>query len=300
MSDPEFKAGFAVILGRPSAGKSTLLNALLKSKLSIVSPKPQTTRHRILGILDGPGYQLCLVDTPGLIREPKDPLQNSLRRQAMGAAHEDPDVMVLLVEPHPPDEATLREFSHLARQGKPIILVLNKIDLPAQPGLHDEVIRAYSEILKPAAALRLCALKGEGVNALLAEILKHIPLSPPFYEPGQYTDRFERFFAAEIIREQVFNLYEEEIPHATAVVIERFQEVAGSEDQISAILYVERDSQKGIIIGARGRALRELQERSLQAITDFLGRPAYLDIWIKVRKNWRKDPRALKEFGYLT
>ena len=300
MVEKEFKSGFAVLLGRPNAGKSTLLNALLQSKLSIVSPKPQTTRHRILGILDGENFQVCLVDTPGLIANPKDPLQNCLRRQAFGAAHEDPDVLVLLVEPKPPDEAELQELEGLKRPGAAMIVALNKTDVPAAAGLHDRVLKAYSDALKPAASLKLSALKNLGVRELLQEILKHLPPSPPFYEPGQLTDRFERFFAAELIREAVFDLYEEEIPHATAVVIERFREITGADDQISATLYVERDTQKGIIIGKGGQALRRLQAKSLKAIADFLGRPADLDIWVKVRKNWRKDPRSLKEFGYLS
>ena len=300
MSDTQNKAGFVVLLGRPNAGKSTLLNALLKSKLSIVSPKPQTTRHRILGILDGDGFQACLVDTPGLIENPKDPLQNCLRRQAMGAAHEDPDVMVLVVEPAVPSEDLLRELAALNRGDKPFLLVLNKADLPCQPGAHDRVLRTYADALKPTASFKVSALKKEGVEDLLKRIVELLPVSPPFYEPGQLTDRYERFFASEIVREAVFDLYGEEIPHATAVVIERFREVPDGPDQISAVLYVERDTQKGIIIGKGGKALRKLQDQALQGIVDFLGRPADLEIWVKVRKNWRKDPRSLKEFGYLT
>ncbi|MFA6004439.1 MAG: GTPase Era [Elusimicrobiota bacterium] len=298
MSEADFKAGFVVIMGRTNAGKSTLLNALLKSKLSIVSPKPQTTRHRILGILDGPGYQACLVDTPGLIPAPKDPLQNCLRRQALGAVHEDPDVIVLLVEPERPTEDAIKELSWLNRDHKPLILVLNKADIPVADGLHDKIIAAYCEALKPAASLRVSALKGAGMDDLLAEVVKHLPVSPPFYEPGQLSDRWEKFFVSEIIRERVFELYEDEIPHATAVVVELFREVPGQADEISATLYVERDTQKGIIIGAKGNTLRKLQERALQTIIDFLGRPATLELWVKVRKDWRKDPRSLQEFGY--
>jgi GTP-binding protein Era len=300
VAEIESKAGFVVLLGRPNAGKSTLLNALLKSKLSIVSPKPQTTRHRILGILDGDGFQACLVDTPGLIENPKDPLQNCLRRQAMGAAHEDPDVMVLVVEPAIPSEDLLRELASLNRFGKPLLLVLNKADLPSQPGAHDRILQAYADALKPTAAFKISALKKEGVEDLLKKIVELLPVSPPFYEPGQYSDRYERFFVAEIVREAVFTLYSEEVPHATAVVIERFREVPGAPDQINAVLYVERDTQKGIILGKGGKALRQVQEQALQGIVDFLGRPADLELWVKVRKNWRKDPRSLKEFGYLT
>ncbi len=300
MSIEEPKAGFVVLLGRPNAGKSTLLNALLKSKLSIVSPKPQTTRHRILGILNGDGFQACLVDTPGLIENPKDPLQNCLRRQAMGAAHEDPDVMVLVVEPALPSDDLLRELANLNRAAKPFLLVLNKADLPAPTGALDRILQAYANALKPTGAFKVSALKKEGVEDLLKKIVELLPASPPFYEPGQLTDRYERFFASEIVREAVFDLYGEEIPHATAVVIEQFREVPEAPDQINAVLYVERDTQKGIIIGKGGKALRKLQDQALQSIVDFLGRPADLEIWVKVRKNWRKDPRSLKEFGYLS
>ncbi len=296
MTETPHKAGFVVLLGKPNAGKSTLLNALLKSKLSIVSPKPQTTRHRILGILDGDGFQACLVDTPGLIEDPKDPLQNCLRRQAMGAAHEDPDVMVLVAEPVRPSEKLLAELSSLNRSGKPLLLALNKTDLS---GDHEGILRAYSEAVKPAASFQVSALKGQGVDDLLKKIVELLPDSPAFYEPGQYTDRYERFFASELIREAVFDLYSEEVPHAAAVVIERFREVPDGPDQINAVLYVERDTQKAIIIGKGGKALRKLQDQAHQAIADFLGRPAELEIWVKVRKNWRKDPRSLKEFGYL-
>lgn len=294
------RAGFATILGKPNAGKSTLINALLKQKLSIVTPKPQTTRHKILGIIDGEDYQLCLLDTPGLLFDAKDHLQNALRMTAKKAAHDDADVIVLLVEPEVPDADTLREFSSLLRSGSPVILTLNKIDLPASAGKHDEVLKAYRDVLKPAAELKLSALRKTGVDELLAEIVKRLPESPErLYEKGQLSDRWERFFAAEIIREQVFELYQEEIPHAAAVVIEAFKEKPGKPDEVSALLYVERDGQKGIILGKRGEALRELTEKSRRAIEDFLGRRVELEIWIKVRQNWRKDPASLKEFGYI-
>ncbi|MDD5628534.1 MAG: KH domain-containing protein, partial [Elusimicrobia bacterium] len=164
---------------------------------------------------------------------------------------------------------------------------------------HERALQAYAAAVKPAASFKLSALKGQGVEELLRKIVELLPESPPFYEPGQFTDRYERFFAAELVREAVFELYGEEIPHATAVVIERFREVPGAPDQIDALLYVERDTQKGIIIGKGGQALRRLRDQALQGIVDFLGRPAELELWVKVRKNWRKDPRALKEFGYL-
>ncbi len=294
-----FKAGFAAILGRPNVGKSTLINALLKQKLSIVSPKPQTTRHRILGIIDGPDYQLCLLDTPGFLAEPKDPLQAALRKTASRAAHDDADVLVLMVEPTLPSAQTLLELSSFVRSRAPLILALNKTDLPAKAGKYDEILKAYGEALSPAATVSISALKGNGLDQLLKEITARIPESPAYYEKGSLSDRWERFFAAELIREQVFDLYSEEIPHATAVVIEEFREKPGKPDAISALLYVERDGQKGILIGKKGRDLRTLMTRSSLEIEKFLGRRVELELWIKVRKNWRKDPAALKEFGYL-
>jgi GTP-binding protein Era len=293
-----FKAGFVVLLGRPNAGKSTLMNALLGSKLSIVSPQPQTTRHKILGILDRPGSQVCFLDTPGLVPDPSDPLQVALRKTAAISAREDPDILVLLVEPKKPDAKTVEELAALAKGGRPVILAINKIDLPAATGAHDAAEKAYTEAVKPAAVARISALKKQGLEALLEEIDSRLPDSPPFYEQGQLSDRWERFFAAELVREQLFALYSEELPHATAVVIEQFIEGKPA-DVVRATLYVERDGQKGIILGKGGQALRRLTDRARAAIENFTSRPVDLDLWIKVRKNWRKDPRSLAEFGYL-
>jgi len=299
MSGLPFKAGFAALVGKPNVGKSTLLNAFLKFKLSIVSPKPQTTRHKIMGIYDGENCQICFLDTPGLLPHPRDPLQDALRRSLRAAARDDADVLVFLVEPGIPGDEDLNAFAALSRPDIPAILALNKTDLPAKPAIVDETLKAYSEALKPQAVVRVSALKGQGVPELLREILSRMPESPPFYDRGRLSDRWERFFAAELIREQVFALYGEELPHASAVVIEDFKEKQSGPDRVSAILYVERDGQKGIIIGKKGRALRELVEKSQRAMEDFLGRRVDLDVWIKVRKNWRKDPNSLKEFGYI-
>jgi GTP-binding protein Era len=292
-----FKAGFVVLLGRPNAGKSTLMNALLGSKLSIVSPQPQTTRHKILGILDRPGKQVCFLDTPGLVPDPSDPLQSALRRTAAMSAKDDPDILVLLVEHKKPDEKTVQELSALAKGGRPVILAINKTDLPTATGALEAIEKAYTEAVKPAAVVKISALKKVGLEALLAEIDKRLPESPAFYEEGQLSDRWERFFASELIREQLFSLFSEEIPHAVAVVIEQFIE-GKPRDLVRATLYVERDGQKGILLGKGGMALRKLSDRSRAAIESFTRRPAELDLWIKVRKNWRKDPKALAEFGY--
>jgi len=297
--DAPHHAGFVALAGLPNAGKSTLLNSLLKFKLSIVSPKPQTTRHRILGILEGEGFQACFLDTPGLLSEAKDPLQKALRVEASRALREDADLIVYLVDAAEADPA--KAEAPALRDGAPVLLVLNKCDRPASEERLKALEAAYAERLKPAKVLRISALKGQGVEELKAEILARLPENPPFYEKGQLSDRWERFFASEIVREQVFDLYHDEIPHATAVVVDTFREHGqGRPDEVFATLYVERDGQKGILIGKGGQDLKRLTDRARAALENFLGRDVELEIWVKVRKDWRKDPRALKEFGYTS
>lgn len=298
MTAEAHKAGMVALIGRPNAGKSTLLNAWLKNQLSIVSSKPQTTRHKILGLLDAPNYQICFLDTPGLMTDPGDPLQSALCQTARIAARQDADIVVLLVEPVPPSKEELEQLPALIRGEAPVILAINKCDLSIPDDRKAAVARAWTESLRPAAAFKISALKRDGIDALLAEIVARLPESPAFYDKGQLSDRYERFFAAEIIRGQVFELYGEEIPHATAVMIEQYRESKAG-DQIMATLYVERDGQKGIILGKEGGALRRLEDRARAQIENMTGRPAQLEIWVKVRSNWRKDPKSLKEFGYL-
>lgn len=292
------RAGFVALAGRPNAGKSTLLNALLKFKLSIVSPKPQTTRHRVMGILEGEDFQACLLDTPGLIDAPSDHLQKALRTETTRALRDDSDFIVYLVDATDADPNKIGE-THL-RDGVPVILVLNKCDRPEAAKRLDAIEAAYAAATKAVKTFRISALKGEGVDALRAEIASRLPESEPFYEKGQLSDRWERFFASEIVREQVFDLYHDEIPHATAVVVDAFREIPGRPDEVFATLYVERDGQKGILIGKGGKDLNRLRERSQAMLEKFLGREATLEIWIKVRKDWRKDPRSLQEFGYTS
>lgn len=297
-TDQPFKAGFVAILGLPNAGKSTLINALLKTKLSIVSPKPQTTRHNILGILNGERWQICLLDTPGALESSRDGLQRALIRSVRAALHDDADAVILLVEPPPPDEKSLELLRGLRIPPAALILAVNKADT-AKGAEVDATLKACSEALSPSAALKISARAKQGLDLLLAEIVRRLPESPAFYDTDQLSDRWERFFAAEIVRERIFELFEEEIPHACAVTIDLFREKPGSPDEIFATIHVERESQKGILIGKAGRKIRELAEKSRASLETFLGRPAALELRVSVRKNWRQDPRSLKEFGYL-
>ena len=295
--EPIHKAGFVALAGLPNVGKSTLMNALLKFKLSIVSHKPQTTRHRLLGILEGEGFQACFLDTPGLIDLPSDSLQRALRQESTRAIRDDADLVVYMVDVAEADPKKV-EGTPL-RTGTPVLLVLNKCDRVVSDARVAAIEAAYAAALKPEKIFRISALKGAGVEELKTEIVARLPESPAFYDKGHLSDRWERFFAAEIVREQVFGLYHDEIPHATAVVVETFKENQGRPDDVYATLYVERDGQKGILIGKGGQDLKRLTERSQAGLENFLGRPVHLEIWIKVRKDWRKDDRSLKEFGYI-
>lgn len=297
MSDAGFKSGFVALLGRPNAGKSTLLNALLGQKLSIVSSKPQTTRHKVLGLLNGKGFQACLLDTPGWLDKAKDALQGALLLSARIAARDDADILVLVTEPHMPSPAELESLRRLLPPGKPLLLVLNKADLYLDAALLESVSAAYSAALSPVRVHRVSAMRMTGIAELHASIVEFLPESPAYYGMEGLSDRWERFFVSEIVREAAFGLYREEVPHACAVEIDEFNDSPGR-SKIRAIVYVETPGQKGIVIGPGGRSVRELTEQSRQAIVRFLGRKVELELKVKVRSGWRKDPAALKAFGY--
>jgi GTP-binding protein Era len=252
-----------------------------------------------MGILNGPDHQICMFDTPGLIDAPKDALQAAITRSARQACNDGADALVFVVEPEMPDDSMLNILSNIARSGPPVIVAQNKADLPAQTGLREKVLDAYKTALKPAAAFNISARTGSGVPQLREAIIKLMPLSPALHDPDALSDRWERFFVCEIIREQLFAIYDQELPHASAVVIDTYRERPGRKDEVAATLYIERDGQKGIILGKNGRTLRELTKQAQTELEKFLGRKVELTIWVKVRKNWRKDPQALKEFGYL-
>lgn len=276
-------------------GKSTLMNRILRTKVSIVSYKPQTTRHRILGICHGESYQAVFLDTPGLI-EPKNPLQESMVRTAQKAVQE-ADIILMMVEagkPHPDDD---RIFALIGTLAIPKFLLINKIDKMAKSELLPQ-IDGYSRKGLFQEIIPLSALTGDGVDALVSLISRSLPPGEPLYDPELISDEPERFFAAELIREQIYLGFNMEIPYSTAVQIVRFEEKEQGKDYIEAVITVERDSQKAILIGKKGDVIKKIGTRARINIERFLGRPVYLDLRVQVRKKWLKDPEQIKRFGY--
>jgi GTP-binding protein Era len=287
------KVGFVNIFGRPNAGKSTLLNALLGEKLAIVSPKVQTTRHRIKGILTEPGYQIIISDTPGII-EPRYKLHERMM-QAVKSALEDADLAILLVDVSDNLEESDAIFSAL-RLKVPALLVLNKID-----GIPEEKLTAAKQFFENKPYVReillISALKQTGLPALLEKILSYLPEGEPFFDEDNLTDLPTRFFVGELIREQIYQLYQDEIPYHAAVLVQEFKEKS-TLVKIMADIIVHRDTQKGIILGERGKMIRELGTRARIEIEKFLGQKVFLELFVKVRPKWRDNDLYLREYGY--
>jgi GTP-binding protein Era len=291
-----FKCGYIALIGVPNVGKSTLLNRLVGDKLAITSPKPQTTRHRLLGIVNLPEAQLLFLDTPGVL-DPKGAL-NAILVQAALTALSEADVVLWLVEPRRPATDDKVLLPHLRQLHRPLIVALNKIDTVPKPQLLP-LISAYHELFPASPIIPLSALMGDGLAELVAEILNLLPTAPPLYPPDQETDSAERFLVGELIRERVLHHTKEEIPHAVAVQVEEFDESRRPHlVKIRAVIFVERDSQKGILIGKHGRMLKVIGAEARAEIEALLGAKVFLDLWVKVWKNWRKDPRALRALGY--
>jgi GTP-binding protein Era len=297
---PGHRAGYVALVGRPNVGKSTLLNRLLGEKLAIVSPKPQATRHNVLGILTGPGYQALFLDTPGLMEKARDELDRRMVARAEEALQE-ADVAVLLVEPRPPEAADRELAARVCAAARSAVLAVNKIDAvpaDARAGLV-ETHRATGAF---ADALALSALTGEGVEDLRQAVVRRLPAGEPLYPADQVTDRDDRFLAAEVLREKIYALYGEEIPYDTAVEIEEYREARPDEgknkDYIRAVIYVNKESQKPILIGKGGQALKQLGAAARGDIEAILERPVFLEVWVKTRPRWRKDAGFLKQIGY--
>jgi GTPase len=287
------KAGFVSIFGRPNAGKSTLLNALMGEKLAIVSPKVQTTRHRIKGILTEPDYQVIFSDTPGII-EPRYKLQEKMMH-AVRQALEDTDIALLLVDVNENHEEVNGIFEAL-RLKVPAIIVVNKLD-DASAAKKEQVFTFFGSKPYCKALIGISALKKTGLKELIAAILQLLPESPPFFEGDEMTDLPTRFFCAEMIREKIFYLYQEEIPYHTTVIVNEFKEKS-TLVKIAADIIVNRETQKGILLGEGGKMIKQLGTDARKDIEQFLGQKVFLELFIKVRPKWRDNEFMLKEYGY--
>jgi GTP-binding protein Era len=291
----KFRAGYVAILGQPNVGKSTLLNQLLKHKLSIVSRKPQTTRKKVLGIHTSKNAQIIFIDTPGLLN-PKYHLQQVMSSY-VDHAIQDADVIIYVVEASEKLKV-LSEIKKLLHESpKPVILALNKIDLVEKNFLLP-LIAGYSKQLNFSSIIPISALKDDGLDRLTKDVVNLLPVGPPYFPTEYMTDQQERFFVSEIIREKIYEFYGEEIPYSTHVQIEEFKERPGQKDYIEAIIYVEKASQKGIIIGKAGKALKRIGKLARFDVEKFLDRPVYLEIFVKVMQDWRSKESKLRQLGY--
>jgi len=288
------KSGFVNIIGNPNVGKSTLMNALVGERLSIITPKAQTTRHRIFGILNEPEYQIVFSDTPGVI-QPAYKMQEQMMK-FVSDAFEDADVFLYLVEP---GDRALKDqgfFEKLLNTKFPVLLIINKIDTTNQELLENEV-EYWNDALPNAEIIPISALKEANTAYLLERLISLIPQSPPYFDKDALTDKTERFFVSEIVREQILMNYKKEIPYSVEVDVEEFKE---AEDiiRMRAVIYVARDSQKGIIIGHRGSMLKRVGVGARKQLEKFFAKKVHLETFVKVKKNWRDSDAQLKRFGY--
>ena len=295
----QHRMGFVTILGRPNVGKSTLMNALLKEKLAITSPRPQTTRQQLLGILTHDDYQIVFWDTPGYMRRTRD----ALDRRMLGHVQESmlaADLALLVAEPRPPGETEKTLLKALVAEETPIVIAINKVDKVGKPLLLP-VMRAYAEFVPSAEIVPISALHADGTDLLVQTLVERLPLRAAEYGADEITDRSERFLASELVREQLFRRFAEEVPYDTAVEVEEFTEADGLErkkDYIRVVVYVYRPSQRGILIGKGGAALKEVATAARLQMEDLFRRPVYLEVWVRVWGDWRDDPNFLENVGH--
>ena len=293
-SSMNHKAGYVNIIGKPNVGKSTLMNAMVGEKLSIITSKAQTTRHRIHGILNTPEYQVIFSDTPGIL-DASYKLQETMLKAARSALV-DADVLIYLTEIDEKLDPEDRFLQKVAKAKVPVLLVINKIDLSNQDQVR-KCMEKWDAFLPNAEKIPISALKKFNVDSIFNRILEHLPESPPYFPKDALTDKSERFFVGEMIREKILLFYKQEIPYAVEVEVESFKEDPRL-IRISALIYVERESQKGILIGNEGKALKKVGRESRLDMEAFFQKKVFLELRVKVKKDWRNNERFIKNFGY--
>lgn len=294
------KSGFVNIIGRPNVGKSTLMNALVGERMSIITNKPQTTRHRLIGILSGDDFQIVFSDTPGMVRNPAYKMHEAMNKY-VASTFEDADLMLFVTEvgeTYTEDDPLVMRLKELEA---PRFLLINKIDTSSQDAIT-QLAQQWQEMVPFDAVFPISALHKINTDTLLRQIQEKLPEGPAYYPKDQLTDRPERFFVAEIIREKILELYQQEIPYATEVGIESFQETQTNQGEqlarISALIYVMRRTQKPILIGRNGDSIKKLGTEARKAIEIFLDCKVFLELHVKIKDNWRDDERQLQYFGY--
>lgn len=289
------RAGFVNILGNPNVGKSTLMNVLVGQKLSVATAKAQTTRHRIMGILNGEDWQIVYSDTPGILN-PKYKLQSAMMR-SVESALDDADLILYVTDVV---ETASKNEEHLLRilaSPVPKLIIINKIDLTNQDDL-EKLVESWNVLAPGIPVLPVSAANKFNTDLLLREIISLLPEGPPYFPADQLSDRYDRFFVTEIIRGKIFETYQKEIPYSVEVEIESYKE-GPSLNRIAAVIYVARDSQKGIIIGHKGSMLKRVGTAARKDMEEFLGKKVFLEMYVRVAHEWRDNPRMLKKFGYL-
>ena len=296
---PPHRMGFVTIVGRPNVGKSTLLNVLLQQKLAITSPRPQTTRQQLLGILTHENYQIVFWDTPGYMRRTRDALDRRMLsnvQDAMMAA----DLALLVVEPKPPGDTEKSLLKTLAGEDTPTMLVINKVDKVDKPSLLP-VMEAYLRLDPSLQIVPISATQTDGTDLLLSLMVERLPQRAPEYGADELTDRSERFLASEMVREQLFRSFGQEVPYDTAVEVEEFQAADGvdrKKDYIKVVVYVSKPSQRRILIGVGGGAMKDVATAARLQMEEVFGREIFLEVWVQVWNEWRNDPMFLEGVGY--
>ena len=288
------KAGFVNIVGNPNVGKSTLMNLLVGERISIATFKAQTTRHRIMGILNTPEMQICFSDTPGVLK-PNYKLQEQML-QFSESALQDADVLLYVTDMVETPDKNTEFLEKVQRMTCPVLVLINKIDISDQKVLTQKV-EEWHAVLPKAEIIPISALHKFNVDVVLKRIQELLPESPAYFDKDQWTDKPARFFVTEIIREKILLYYDKEIPYSVEVVVEQFKET-DKNIHINAVIYVERDSQKGIIIGHQGVALKRVSTEARKSLEKFFGKSIYLEVFVKVDKDWRQSDRAMKSYGY--